>query len=78
MQRTKRLVQVEDITAEQAYQDRDPVRMDTANLGGARTLLGVPLLKDGEFVGVITVYRQEARLFTEKQIELATISPRRP
>ena len=39
-------------------------------LGGARTLLGVPMLKDDELVGAIGIYRQEVRPFTDKQIEL--------
>jgi transcriptional regulator with GAF, ATPase, and Fis domain len=39
-------------------------------LGRARTLIAVPLLKDNEVVGAITIYRQEIRLFTEKLIAL--------
>ena len=43
--------------------------MDNA---GARTLLGVPMLKDDELIGAIVIYRQEVRPFSGKQIELVT------
>jgi signal transduction histidine kinase len=43
-----------------------------AKLGGARALLNVPMIKGNEVIGVIGIYRQEVRAFTEKQIELVT------
>jgi GAF domain-containing protein len=67
---TKRLIHIPDITAEQAYSEREPLRVATVELAGARTLVAVPMLKEDEFVGAIVIYRQEVRPFTDKQIEL--------
>jgi transcriptional regulator with GAF, ATPase, and Fis domain len=72
LMKTKRFVQIEDITKGKAYLDRDPLRVATVELGGGRTLAEVPLLKDGELIGSINIYHQEVRPFTEKQIELLT------
>jgi two-component system, NtrC family, sensor kinase len=69
---TKEIVHIPDVRAERAYIDGDPQRRATADLGGARTFVAVPMLKDNELVGALTVYRQEVRLFSEKQIELVT------
>ncbi len=41
-----------------------------ARLGGARSLVGVPMLKENELVGAIIIYRQEVRPFTDRQVEL--------
>ena len=51
---------------------RDPASVALVDLGGARTLLAVPMLKDDELIGAIGIYRQEVRPFTDKQIELVT------
>jgi GAF domain-containing protein len=42
----------------------------SASLGGARSAVGVPMIKDDVVIGVIFIYRQEVRPFTDKQIEL--------
>jgi GAF domain-containing protein len=48
----------------------EPVPSTPSRLAGARSHLAVPMFKDGSLVGTITIYRQEVRPFTEKQIEL--------
>ena len=50
----------------------DPAVVGLADVAGARTLLIVPMLKENTLVGTIAIYRQEVRLFTDKQIELVT------
>ena len=67
---TKQVAQVADITATQRYADRDPLAVAAAEIGGVRTILGVPVLKENEVKGAIILYRQEVRPFTNKQIEL--------
>ena len=69
---TKQTIQIVDTQAEHVYAEREPLRVATAELGGARSLLNVPMLKDGILVGAIGIYRQEVRPFTDKQVELVT------
>jgi GAF domain/Adenylate and Guanylate cyclase catalytic domain len=65
MWRTKKVVHTLDATAE----ENKPL---SARLAGARSHISVPMLKDNEPIGAITIYRQEVRPFTDKQIELVT------
>ena len=67
---SKTLQHIADVRADPAYISRDPSFVPMVNLTGARTLLLVPMMKEGELVGAIGIYRQEVRPFTNKQIEL--------
>jgi two-component system, NtrC family, sensor kinase len=67
---TKQVVHILDLKTEQTYREREAASVNMVELAGARTLLTVPMLKKGEFIGGIAIYRQEVRPFTDKQIDL--------
>jgi signal transduction histidine kinase len=72
MTRTKAVIHVADLAAERTYVEREPGVVEAVELGGVRTLLMVPMLKESELIGALAIYRQEVRPFTDKQIELVT------
>src|SRR5262245_21722092 len=69
---TKQTAHISDVTAEQAYIEGDPTLVMGVKLGGYRTVLSVPMLKENRLVGAINIYRQQAQAFTDKQIELVS------
>ncbi len=68
--RTKEVAHIDDLRTQPPYLDGDKAVVDLVDLGGARTLLIVPMIKDGKLVGAISIYRQEVRPFGDRQVEL--------
>jgi GAF domain-containing protein len=72
MLRTRAVVHIDDLTADLSYRERDPGVVAFVELAGTRTVLLVPMLKDGEPIGYLSMYRQEVRPFVAREIELLT------
>jgi len=70
--KSKQVVQIADMWADQAYHERDPARIQVVELGGFRAVLSVPLVKDHEVIGAFTIWRQEPGPFADRQITVAT------
>src|SRR5262245_21184048 len=61
-----------DLRKDRAYLDGHALTVTAVDVAGVRTAVGVPMLKNNELIGVISIYRQEVRPFTDKQIALVT------
>jgi signal transduction histidine kinase len=68
----RRPIQVADLSEAPSYLARNPKAVNSVEIGGIRTMVTVPMLKDGEAIGVITIFRTEIRELTDKQIALVT------
>ena len=67
---TKDIQHILDVREDKSHLSGDAASKIIVEQGGARSLIDIPMLKDGELVGVFGIYRQEVRPFTDKQIEL--------
>src|SRR6516165_6986148 len=68
--RTKRAVHIPDLMNDEGYHKRDPRLIALVETGGARAAVFTPLLKDNEVIGILVVFRQEVKPFTDKQVAL--------
>ena len=68
--RTRQTIHNADLTLTRAYLERDPPAVDAVELGGIRTSIVIPMLKDNDLIGLIGIFRQQVRPFTDKQIAL--------
>jgi signal transduction histidine kinase/DNA-binding response OmpR family regulator len=69
----KKPVHIADLAAETEYvEQRIPAAVSAVELGGVRTFLTIPMLKENEIIGSFSLYRQEVLPFTDKQIALVT------
>ena len=67
---TKQLAHIADIKTTRSYIERDPFLVRGVDLGGYRTIVAVPMLKNNELIGAILIFRQKVEPFSDKHIEL--------
>ncbi len=67
----RQVLQIADLAEDAAYKDGDPAVVNFVKLAEARTVLMVPLLQEGGFIGAMSLYRKKVQTFTDKQIALA-------
>ena len=70
--KTGATVHLPDIAATKPYAERHPRVVEAVELGGICTVVGVPMLKENELIGIFSIHRREVRPFTDKQIALVT------
>ncbi len=72
MMAARTVLHIADTAAEQGYVERRPEYVAAVELGGVRTFMAVPMLRENEPIGAFLLARQEIRPFTDKQIALVS------
>jgi two-component system, NtrC family, sensor kinase len=70
--KTRQPIQIADLRDAEAYRERYPMTVVGADVAGIRSMISVPMFKENEPIGVLSIYRKEVRQFTDKHIELVT------
>jgi adenylate cyclase len=70
IERHHRPLNIPDLREEEAYLHRDPLRLATTELGGARSFMAIPLLVADELLGALTIYRPEVRPFADADVAM--------
>jgi GAF domain-containing protein len=70
--KTRQPIQITDLRATEAYREGYPMAVVGVDVAGIRSMVAVPMFKENEPVGVMSIYRKEVRPFTDKHIELVT------
>ena len=71
MAAAREVMNIVDVRAEAVYRSGDPLRLATADLGGARSFAAIPMLAGDRLVGAFTIYRQRVRPFNDTAMALA-------
>ncbi len=71
MNSQREIISIIDVKSEAIYQTDDPLRYATADLGGARSFVAIPMLAGDSLVGAFTIYRQTVRPFSDDTTRLA-------
>lgn len=69
----RKVINIIDVKSEEIYRTDDPLRHATADLGGARSFVAIPMLAGETLVGAFTIYRQTVRPFSDDTARLAQI-----
>src|SRR5271166_3954633 len=68
--KTRQVVQIADMSADPGYAQLDPLRVALVEIGGVRSVLSVPMLKENALVGIFNIYREKRGHFSDKHVEL--------